>query len=109
MAANSPIRKQLRDAQGRADLMAAKARADAAAKKKASNKKISPKTVPNIPGTGPLSKIPKPKKPPKFVMPTVAEYRSSAAYRSDDGQTYKQYVLTAKAVYDAKYKKQKGK
>jgi len=103
MAANSPIRKQLRDAQGRADLIAAKARADAAAKKKASTKKISPKT----PGTGPLSKIPKPKATPKFVMPTVADWKSSAAYRSDNPMSYKEYVYTAKAVYNAKYKNKK--
>ena len=50
---------------------------------------------------------PKPKATPipKFTMPTVAEYRKSAAYRSDNGQTYKEYVFTAKEVYDAKYGK----
>ena len=50
---------------------------------------------------------PKPKPTPKFTMPTIAEYRSSAAYKSDNPQSYKDYVYTAKAVYDAKYKKKK--
>ena len=61
-----------------------------------------------MPGMGPTAKItPKPKATPipKFTMPTVAEYRKSAAYRSDNGQTYKEYVFTAKEVYDAKYGK----
>ena len=49
---------------------------------------------------------PKPKPTPKFTMPTIAEYRQSAGYKTDS-QSYKDYVYTAKAVYDAKYKKKK--
>ena len=60
-----------------------------------------PKVTPKV--------TPKPKATPipKFTMPTVAQYRKSAAYRSDDGQTYKEYVFTAKEIYDAKYGKKK--
>jgi hypothetical protein len=50
--------------------------------------KVTPKTTPK----------------PKFTMPTVAEYRKSAGYKTNS-QSYKDYVFTAKEVYDAKYKK----
>jgi len=41
---------------------------------------------------------------PKFTAPTVAEFRKSAAYRTDS-MGYKEYVDTALQVYNAKYKK----
>ena len=71
-------------------------------------KPIAKKTTPKMPGMGPVAKVASKAKPtpkPKFTMPTIAEYRSSAAYRSDNPMTYKQYVERAKEVYDIKYKK----
>ena len=85
----------------------------AAAKKPTQTPKpISKKIKPKMPGMGPAAKVastakPKPKPTPKFTMPTIAEYRSSAAYRSDNPMTYKEYVFTAKEVYDAKYGKRR--
>jgi hypothetical protein len=78
----------------------------AAAKKPTQTPKpISKKTTPKMPGMGPTAKVtPKTTPKPKFTMPTVAEYRKSAAYRTNS-QSYKDYVFTAKEVYDAKYKK----
>ena len=40
---------------------------------------------------------------PKFTAPSVAEFRKSAAYRTDS-MTYKQYVDTAYSVFKAKNK-----
>ena len=40
---------------------------------------------------------------PKFTAPSVAEFRKSAAYKTDS-MGYKEYVDTAKQVYDAKRK-----
>ncbi len=49
---------------------------------------------------------PKPKATPvpKFTAPTVAEFRKSAAYKTDS-MGYKEYVDTAYQVYQAKYKR----
>ena len=41
---------------------------------------------------------------PKFTAPSVAEFRQSAAYKTDS-MTYKQYVDTMYQVHQAKYKK----
>lgn len=40
---------------------------------------------------------------PKFTAPSVAEFRQSAAYKTDS-MTYKQYVDTAYSVFKAKNK-----
>lgn len=40
---------------------------------------------------------------PKFTAPSVAEFRQSAAYKTDS-MTYKEYVDTAYSVYKAKNK-----
>lgn len=40
---------------------------------------------------------------PKFTAPSVAEFRQSAAYKTDS-MTYKQYVDTAYQVFKAKNK-----
>ena len=58
-----------------------------------------PKVMPKV--------TPKPTPMPKFTMPTIAEYRSSAAYRSDNPMTYKQYVERAKEVYYIRKKRMK--
>jgi hypothetical protein len=52
------------------------------------------------------AKAPSPKATPipKFTAPSVAEFRKSAAYRTDS-MGYKEYVETALQVYKAKYKK----
>ena len=41
---------------------------------------------------------------PKFTAPTLAEYKSSAAYRAGD-LTYKQYIAATKNAFDIKNKK----
>lgn len=41
---------------------------------------------------------------PKFTPPTLAQFKSSAAYKAGDW-TYKQYVDEFLAQYNAKYKK----
>ena len=41
---------------------------------------------------------------PKFTAPSVAEFRQSAAYKTDS-MGYKEYVDAAYAVYQAKYKR----
>jgi hypothetical protein len=74
-------------------------------------KPIAKKTTPKMPGMGPTTRVAskaKPVKLPEFKMPTIAEYRSSAAYRSDNPMTYKQYVDTAKSQYDAFLKQKKA-
>jgi hypothetical protein len=48
----------------------------------------------------------KPKPMPKFTAPSVAEFRKSAAYKTDS-MGYKEYVDTAYEVYMAKKKKKK--
>jgi hypothetical protein len=60
----------------------------------------SPKPKPIIKATPKATKTPV----PKFTAPTVAEFRKSAAYRTDS-MGYKEYVDTALQVYNAKYKK----
>jgi hypothetical protein len=65
-------------------------------------KKTTPKPTPKPKVTS----TPKPKvtPTPKFTAPTLAEYKSSAAYRAGN-LTYKQYIDMSKSAYDAKYKK----
>jgi hypothetical protein len=41
---------------------------------------------------------------PKFTAPTLAEYKSSAAYRAGD-LTYKQYIAATKNAFDIRNKK----
>jgi hypothetical protein len=41
---------------------------------------------------------------PKFTPPTLAEYKSSAAYRAGD-LTYKQYIAATKNAFDIRNKK----
>jgi hypothetical protein len=52
------------------------------------------------------SMTPKPKVTPmpKFTAPTLAQYKSSAAYKAGD-MTYKEYIAVSKNVFDAKNKK----
>ena len=73
-------------------------------------KPIAKKTVAKMPSSGPMAKVAKPKvspsPTPKFLMPTIADYRKSAAYKSG-GMSYKEYVDTSKQVYDAKYGKKR--
>jgi hypothetical protein len=45
----------------------------------------------------------KPKPTPKPTLPSLAEYKTSAAYKTGS-QTYKQYLDTAKQVAKAKKK-----
>ncbi len=49
---------------------------------------------------------PKPKTTPKpkFTAPTLAQYKSSAAYKAGD-MTYKEYIAVSKNVFKAKNKK----
>jgi len=73
-------------------------------------KPISKRITPKMPGMGPMTRVTPKQKPtpmPKFTMPTIAEYKSSAAYRGDNPMTYKQYVERAKEVYDIKKKRMK--
>lgn len=69
----------------------------------ASPKKITPSPKPKVT----IKPTPKPKvKPtpaPKFTAPSVAEFRQSAAYKTNS-MTYKEYVDTAYSVYKAKNK-----
>jgi hypothetical protein len=46
---------------------------------------------------------PKAKPTPKFTAPSVAEFRQSAAYKTDS-MGYKEYVDASYQVYKAKYK-----
>jgi len=48
-----------------------------------------------------MAATPKPK--PKPTLPSLAEYKTSAAYRTGS-QTYKQYLDTAKQLQKAKKK-----
>jgi hypothetical protein len=41
---------------------------------------------------------------PKFTAPTLAEYKSSAAYKAGD-LTYKQYIAASKNAFDIKNKR----
>ena len=64
--------------------------------------KVMPKPTPKVKVTS----KPKTTPVPKFTAPTVAQYRQSAAYKTDS-MTYKEYV---DAIYDVyKYNLKKGK
>jgi hypothetical protein len=62
----------------------------------------SPKIVTKSP-TPKATMTPKPKATPmpKFTAPTLAQYKSSAAYKAGN-MTYKQYIAASKSVFDAK-------
>ena len=59
----------------------------------------SPKPKPTVKAAPKVT----PKPVPKFTAPTVAEFRKSAAYRTNS-MGYKEYVDTALQVYNAKNK-----
>lgn len=60
--------------------------------------------MPTIPRKPDVTIKPKRVPTPKFTAPTVAEFRKSAAYKTDS-MGYKEYVDTAQQVYNAKRKK----
>jgi hypothetical protein len=70
-------------------------------------KKTTPTPKPKIKATPkPTVKAtikPNPKPTPKFTAPSVAEFRQSAAYKTDS-MGYKEYVDASYQVYKAKYK-----
>ena len=70
-------------------------------------KKTTPTPKPKIKATPkPTVKAtikPKPKPTPKFTAPSVAEFKQSAAYKTDS-MGYKEYVDASYQVYKAKYK-----
>lgn len=73
----------------------------------AMSRKATPTPKPKIKATPkPTIKAtvkPKAKPTPKFTAPSVAEFRQSAAYKTDS-MGYKEYVDTAYQVYKSKYK-----
>jgi len=77
---------------------------------KIGNVKVStsggPKPKTSVSGTSMISgtKVKNPTPKPKFTAPSVAQFRQSAAYRTNS-MGYKEYVDTAYQVYQAKYKK----
>jgi len=68
--------------------------------------KPTPKAKPTVKPTVKATVTPKPKPTPipKFTAPSVAQFRQSAAYKTNS-MGYKEYVDTAYQVYQAKYKK----
>jgi len=68
--------------------------------------KPTPKPKVMVKPTAKATVKPKPKATPtpKFTAPSVAEFRQSAAYRTNS-MGYKEYVDTAYQVYQAKYKR----
>jgi hypothetical protein len=68
--------------------------------------KPTPKAKPTVKPTAKATVTPKPKPTPvpKFTAPSVAQFRQSAAYKTNS-MGYKEYVDTAYQVYQAKYKK----
>jgi len=67
----------------------------------AMSKKVTPTPKPKA--TPKATVKPKVVPVPKFTAPSVAEFRQSAAYKTDS-MTYKQYVDTAYSVFKAKNK-----
>jgi hypothetical protein len=65
------------------------------------SKKVTPTPKPKA--TPKATVKPKVVPVPKFTAPSVAEFRQSAAYKTDS-MTYKQYVDTAYSVFKAKNK-----
>jgi hypothetical protein len=70
-------------------------------------KKVTPTPKPKVKATPkPTAKakiVIKPKPTPKFTAPSVAEFRKSAAYKTDS-MGYKEYVDALYQVHQAKYK-----
>jgi hypothetical protein len=68
--------------------------------------KPTPKPKVTVKPTAKATVKPKPKATPtpKFTAPSVAEFRQSAAYRTNS-MGYKEYVDTAYQVYQAKNKR----
>jgi len=68
--------------------------------------KPTPKAKPTVKPTVKATVTPKPKPTPipKFTAPSVAQFRQSAAYKTNS-MGYKEYVDTAYQVYQAKYKR----
>ncbi len=68
--------------------------------------KPTPKAKPTVKPTAKATVTPKPKPTPvpKFTAPSVAQFRQSAAYKTNS-MGYKEYVDTAYQVYQAKYKR----
>ena len=58
-----------------------------------------PKTTPKAKAT--MTPKPKATPMPKFTPPTIAQYKSSAAYRAGD-LTYKQYVAVSKKAFETR-------
>ena len=66
--------------------------------------KPTPKAKPTVKPTVKATVKPKPTPVPKFTAPSVAQFRQSAAYKTNS-IGYKEYVDTAYQVYQAKYKR----
>ena len=66
--------------------------------------KPTPKAKPTVKPTVKATVKPKPTPVPKFTAPSVAQFRQSAAYKTNS-MGYKEYVDTAYQVYQAKYKR----
>ena len=68
--------------------------------------KPTPKPKVTVKPTAKATVAPKPKATPvpKFTAPSVAEFRQSAAYKTNS-MGYKEYVDTAYQVYQAKNKR----
>ena len=71
----------------------------------AMSKKVTPTPKPKatVKATPKATVKPKVVPMPKFTAPSVAEFRQSAAYKTDS-MTYKQYVDTMYQVFKAKNK-----
>ena len=66
-------------------------------------KKATPTPKPKVTVKPTVKPKVKPTPAPKFTAPSVAEFRQSAAYKTNS-MTYKEYVDTAYSVYKAKNK-----
>jgi hypothetical protein len=73
--------------------------------KKAVAKKATPKPTPKPKAVvkAPVKAVPKKTPIPKFTAPSVAEFRKSAAYKTES-MDYKEYVDTAYDLYKSRYK-----
>jgi hypothetical protein len=63
-----------------------------------------PKVTPMAKPKATVTPKPKVTPIPKFTAPTLAEYKSSAAYKAGD-LTYKQYIAASKNAFDIKNKR----
>ena len=65
-------------------------------------KPIAKKITPKMPGMGPVARVASKAKPtpmPKFTMPTIKEWKTSAGYKTGS-QSYKEFVFLEKELYD---------